>query len=190
MAEYVRRECLEVGCSRAPRAFGMCTSHRLRRAHTGEIPKVVQQPVRDDVWSRVDAGGDCWVWTGDKSKVASGAYYGIIATTNGDRRTRTGAHRFIYELLVGAIPAGLQIDHLCRNTLCVNPDHLEAVPGAVNVNRMPWNSYIKNSRKTHCKYGHEFTPANTRIRGGSRRCITCDKANNRRSYLKQRGGTP
>lgn len=186
MKPYVKRECSVAECDRTPRAFGMCSVHRSQLARTGDLPKVAQKPVRDDIWSRVDATGDCWQWTGDKSRSASGAYYGIISTANGDRRTRTGAHRFVYELLVGPVPEGLQIDHLCRNTLCVNPDHLEPVSGTVNINRMPWNSYIKNARKSRCKHGHEFTPENTKVYAGRRQCATCIKRRERQTRDRRR----
>lgn len=177
---YVRRHCSVQACDLEPVSLGLCSKHRARLDKHGDPNVEPPRPVREDVWSRVDASGDCWVWTGDKVKTKSGSCYGLIATSNGPRRTRTGAHRFVWELLVGPIPDDLQIDHLCRNTLCVNPDHLEPVTGTVNINRMPWNSYIKNSRKTHCKQGHPFTPENTRVvRNRGRRCVICIKKNER-----------
>lgn len=69
-----------------------------------------------DPWDRIDASGDCWEWTGPKQ---SG--YGFVTSR------RKVAHRWVWEQLVGEIPPRLVLDHLCRNIVCVNPDHLEPV---------------------------------------------------------------
>lgn len=72
-------------------------------------------------------------------------------------------------LLVGPIPQGLHLDHLCRNTRCVNPDHLEPVTPKVN-NSRGFSPSAKRGKMTQCKNGHEFTDANTRIDKMGRRC--------------------
>src|SRR3990167_3848484 len=82
-------------------------------------------------------------------------------------------HRLAYEASCGAIPDGLQIDHLCRNPLCINPQHLDAVTCRENIIRGIGRSAL-NARKTRCKNGHPFIPSNiySRPRGG-RTCKIC-----------------
>lgn len=118
-------------------------------------------------WPKVEKTETCWLWTGAKG--SSG--YGQIAQ-GGRGAPILYAHRAAYELLVGTIPDGMQIDHVvargCRSTLCVNPAHLEPVTGRVNVQRG------SIATATHCKRGHEFTERNTyRRRSGTRMCRTC-----------------
>lgn len=131
-------------------------------------------------WARVAYIGDCWVWTGVLDR------YGYAAAiTFGGRKQR--AHRFAYEAFTGSIPAGMQIDHLCRNRSCVNPSHLEAVTGIENTRRGRGVGMV-NARKTHCIRGHEFTPENTYI-GKSRkhrRCRECMRATARKRELQRK----
>ncbi len=86
------------------------------------------------------------------------------------------SHRYAYEQLIGPIPAGLELDHLCRDPACVNPYHLEPVTHAENMRR----SVHANSVKTHCKSGHRFSPKNTATRRGKRICKRCHAAENMR----------
>lgn len=169
--------CSIDGCDKPYQARGWCLKHYTRWKRHGD-PLYVEYIVGDPVarfWSKVDKAGPlplwapflgpCWHWTG--------------ATSNGYGRVRVDvdrpAHRFAYELLVGPIPDGLVIDHLCRVRHCVNPAHLEAVTNAENILRGNGFS-ARHARKTHCPKGHPYDEANTLIRAdGSRNCIACGR---------------
>lgn len=126
-------------------------------------------------WSRVSEDGDCLVW----DKVTSRGYGQFWYRGKMQR-----AHRYSYTHTVGEMPEGLQLDHLCRNRLCVNPQHLEVVTQKENLLRGESFSAV-NSRKTHCKRGHEFTPENTVYLPLGRGCKTCRKASWRAWYARQ-----
>jgi hypothetical protein len=97
--------------------------------------------------------------------------------SNGYGKSRnTSAHRVIYELLVGPIPAGLTIDHLCRNRACVNPAHMEPVTLRENILRSPSSATAVNARRTQCPRGHEYDRISAR---GYRSCSTCVRAQDR-----------
>ena len=107
-------------------------------------------------WSKVDVGqrDECWLWTAH----TAGGGYGYYRP--GGKAPMVPAHRVAYELLIGPIPDGLQLDHLCRVRACVNPDHLEAVTQTVNVLR-GFSPSAEASRKIYCVRGHDLTdPAN------------------------------
>lgn len=119
--------------------------------------------------------GDCWVWTG--SRVPRG--YGRLRLSS--PRRMVYAHRWAYEWFIGPIPEGMEIDHLCRNPSCVNPDHLEAVTHRENVHR--GEAGRNNRDKTHCPKGHRYDEENTAPRvGGGRRCRACLREGDRRRY--------
>lgn len=112
----------------------------------------------------------CWQWTGSDN----GLGYGQLMC---DGRLQV-VHRVAYEQIVGPIPNGLTLDHLCRNTRCVNPSHLEPVSMKENILRGYGPSAV-SARKTHCKYGHELSPGD-----GRRVCHTCERRR-RREWLKR-----
>lgn len=125
----------------------------------------MSEKTRAKFWSRVDTGGECWLWKGPLQKHGYGAIGGRLA------------HRVAYELLKGPIPEGLQLDHLCRVRPCVNPEHLEPVTPKTNCLR-GFGPGGLNAQKTHCPRGHEYSDANTYVRTGrlpARGCRACNR---------------
>jgi hypothetical protein len=121
-----------------------------------------------DILARTEIA-TCWTWQGAKTP----AGYGLIGRRVDGKQTMRYVHRVMYEATKGPIPTGLSIDHLCRNTLCVNPDHLEAVPIGVNILRGNGMS-ARHARATECKRGHAKTPENTYTDPkGTRQCRPC-----------------
>lgn len=132
--------------------------------------------VPERFWPKVSirSDDDCWPWL---AATDGRGRYGLFYLEG----RLVGAHRMSYELVKGPIPAELVIDHICRNTICVNPVHLDAVTPHENVVvRSTLTPSGVNWRKAACKNGHSFTRANTRIdTRGSRVCRTCDNAKDR-----------
>jgi hypothetical protein len=132
------------------------------------------QPLEERFWAKVDKHGDgCWLWTG-----ATSAGYGHIFVAGRKGRGRLSlAHRVSYEMHVGPIPVGLDLDHLCRVRNCVNPAHLEPVTRQVNLARgIGFTMERRNSHreKTHCPRGHEYVGENLYVRpSGHRVCRAC-----------------
>lgn len=118
-------------------------------------------------WDKVSvAGSGCWEWT---ASTRNGGYGQFWLSP----RLRS-SHRVAYEALVGPIPPGLQIDHLCRNRGCCNPDHLELVTQSENARRG-----IPGQRSVQCKNGHPWSEGNTyTCPRGKRHCRTCRRAYN------------
>jgi hypothetical protein len=122
----------------------------------------------------VDPVSGCWLWTAKLSPDG----YGQIR----ERGKHKQAHRVAYELHRGEIPAGLQIDHLCRVRHCVNPDHLEPVTQLENARRGHYRM------RTHCPQGHAYDETNTYIRpNGRRTCRACNLASALRLAARKRG---
>jgi hypothetical protein len=120
-----------------------------------------------------DPDTECWMWIGSADALGYGKLW------------RDGqpvmAHRAAYEMIVGEIPEGLVIDHLCRTPPCVNPRHLEPVTRRENTLRGT-NPAAVNARRTECVNGHEFTPTSTWWRSPTRRVCRPCKNSRARAY--------
>lgn len=123
----------------------------------------------------------CWTWLGGVNSVSG---YGYVSNWP---KPSVVAHRVAYELLVGPIPEGLFIDHLCRNRGCVNPAHLEPVTNRENCLR-GMAPMIQLHVKGMCKAGHPATPENlvqSKTRPGRRRCLICERKWNKQQRTKK-----
>jgi hypothetical protein len=132
---------------------------------------------------RVEPETGCW--HSGYAPVNKG-YIQIVYVENG-KRARVMGHRLTYEHFVGPIPEGLTLDHLCRNTSCVNPYHLEPVTNRENGLRGNSRAAM-NARKTHCINGHPLSGDNLVVRESEprrRRCRICERAAWERKKLKK-----
>jgi hypothetical protein len=144
-----------------------------------------RQPPTKRFLKKVDKNGPrilstrCWIWTGAKR-----SNYGLFWHED----KVVSAHIFYFKQTGGIIPDGFELDHLCRNPPCINPNHLEPVTSKINVRRGISPAAI-NAKKTHCKRGHKFTKNNTKISEKGRRCRICLVMLYKRHNRKKRKGS-
>lgn len=167
----------------------------------GTFKAIEPAPPLERLFSRgVPGRNGCIIWTGCTNPVTGYGQFSIE-----DRPEAGGyAHRAAYLLVKGEIPEGYVIDHACHNRdpectggtfcihhRCINPHHLDAVTQSENRVRSPHTKTSGNGRRTHCKFGHEFSPENTRIRAsdGARTCITCHRRRQREFNTRKRAAT-
>ena len=138
----------------------------------GDHVMAIKYPMIARFWDKVipEPMSGCWLWIG---AIKSNGY-GVIR--NGARGTGYSyAHRYAYIAFRGLIPAGAQIDHLCRLRCCVNPDHLEPVSCRENLRRGTHPNIILHRNRT-CKQGHFLNPENSYYQADGRQfCKTCSK---------------
>lgn len=167
------RTCVIDGCERPGWTRRMCILHYSRWYKHGDPLYERERPAMTErFWSKVDRSGPipehapelgrCWIWSAGKCGRRPNRY-GTFTMPDGSQRS---AHIVAYQLKVGAVPDDLQLDHLCRNTVCVNTAHLEPVTMAENIRR-------RYAAQTTCLRGHPFDEANTLVSKGRRFCREC-----------------
>lgn len=174
--DVAKAMCSVEDCEREVIARGWCVGHYDRWRRYGQ--PLGAPAVRERFWSKVDKTETCWLWTAAKDTGGYGRF-GVSGKV-------AFAHRHSYEFLVGPIPEGLELDHLCRVPACVNPSHLEPVTHAENLRRAITNADHRRNQ-TSCIHGHPFDEANTiRRKNGGRGCRECGNAGQRKYQARLR----
>lgn len=160
------KHCSVADCGARLVARGMCSRH-YQSARSGGMATLTPKTLEERFWEKVDKTAACWLWNGYRDRNG----YGQVRV---NRRTLKYAHRVSFELCVGPIPDGLVLDHLCRNTSCVNPEHLEAVTQHLNILRGE-SPMAHQAQQTQCIRGHELAGENLALTEGGkkRRCREC-----------------
>lgn len=186
-----RLRCTVKDCTKIVHARGYCAKHYQRYMHTGNSLKIrnsLGKTPEQRFWSKVNKDGSipvynpslgkCWEWLGASIQTGHGVFW--------LNQKNIGAHVFAYGQTKGKVPKSLELDHLCRNPPCVNPEHLEAVTPKVNTLRGNGAAAI-NARKTHCKRGHPLGGENLYVNSkGQRICRECTRQyqRGRKEYAK------
>lgn len=169
----VRQKCSISGCARNRRKREWCVAHYNRWYRLGD--PLATAPLHDPAviaerfWRQVDTTGGshaCWPWLGHQN----GHGYGRFSVAS----KQPVAHRYAYEAVVGEVPPGMVLDHICKTRHCVNPSHLEAVTQDENLARGSRGRY-----RQECQRGHTYTEESTGHDHGRRYCRICANARRR-----------
>lgn len=176
-------DCESIACGR-----GLCSKHWQAAKKAGTLPaewtreQKKARPMREKLESNrlIDLDTGCWNWAGQTKNG-----YGQVPANIGSKYVR--AHRAAYEVWIGEIPEGMELDHLCRNRKCFNPAHLEAVTHKENVRRGALSQMMKDkaSAQTHCYKGHPLFGENLVLVGPDKKfrlCRTCRATRQRDRY--------
>jgi hypothetical protein len=136
------------------------------------MPQQIPAPERFQTYYEINSATGCWEWT----LCLNQGGYGVFHTNNKQWK----AHRFAYQILIGPIPEGLTLDHLCKNKKCVNPEHLEPVTQYVNTVRG------KGSSSLYCSKGHAMFGEHLYFNDGNRRCQKCKRIADLNSKRRKR----
>jgi len=182
-SEMVKRICLKPDCGRPVLARGLCGRHYQQYRNSPEWQPMEPLTVEQRFWMKVTTQGSippfrpdlgpCYEWTGGKGHGGYALFHPVAGVS-------APAYRWIYEQENGAVPKGLELDHLCRNPGCVRPSHLEAVTHLENVRRGVDAYELKDT----CRRGHSMigvTPSSD----GYRHCLAC----RRLTWRARRGRT-
>lgn len=147
--------------------------------NVAQLPANMQNKIVYELCPKPELPGFCWAWTGafTSRRYGSVSHEGTVWST----------HKLAYVLLVGPVPDGLQIDHVCTNKRCCNPAHLEAVTGKVNCGR------TEAATKLRCKSGHPLAGPNLRLKlkgkaGTQRQCVVCEMDTRTRQIAREATG--
>ena len=149
------------------------------------VNRVLTDKDLNRLWSKVIKGpneNDCWDWTGTLSEDGY-AYLGV----GGRKGKNFLVHRLLYELVIGPIPDGKDLDHLCRNRWCVRPDHQEPVTRRINLLRGQTIT-AREAATTHCPQGHPYDLFNTRFYRYGRQCRICSNTRPRQRRKRAKEG--